>query len=34
VLPNRGKLFYRLVQQAMAVGPVPYQRLIARDHNM
>jgi transposase-like protein len=27
---HRGKLFYRLAQQAMAVGPAPYQRLIAR----
>ena len=26
----RGKLFYRLAQQAVAIGPAPYQRLIAR----
>lgn len=25
---HRGKLFYRLVEQAVAVGPVPYTRLI------
>jgi len=25
---SRGKLFYRLVQQAVAVGPVPYQSLV------
>jgi transposase-like protein len=31
---HRGKLFYRLAQQAMAVGPAPYHHLIARDHNM
>lgn len=30
----RGKLFYRLAQQAVAVGPAPYQRLISRNHNM
>jgi len=30
---HRGKLFYRLAQQAVAVGPVPYKRLIAPDHN-
>jgi hypothetical protein len=29
---HRGKLFYRLAQQAVAVGPVPYERLIAPDH--
>ncbi len=27
---SRGKLFYRLVQQAVAVEPVPYHRLIGR----
>ncbi len=27
---SRGKLFYRLVQQAAAVDPVPYSRLIGR----
>ena len=31
---SRGKLFYRLVQQAVAVEPVPYKRLIATDHYM
>ena len=25
---NRGKLFYRLVQQAVAVDPAPYKSLI------
>ena len=30
---HRGKLFYRLVQQAVAVEPAPYKRLIATDHN-
>jgi len=29
---HRGKLFYRLAQQAVAVGPIPYRSLIA-DHN-
>ena len=29
---HRGKLFYRLAQQAVALGPVPYDRLIA-NHN-
>lgn len=27
---HRGKLFYRLVQQAVAVDPVPYQAIIKR----
>jgi transposase-like protein len=27
---RRGKLFYRLVQQALAVEPVPYKRIVAR----
>ena len=31
---SRGKLFYRLVQQAVAVEPVPYKNLIMSDHNM
>ncbi len=37
---NRGKLFYRLVQQAVAIEPVPYKALIRcaagadRDHNL
>lgn len=37
---NRGKLFYRLVQQAVAVAPVPYKAMIkcaavgAGDHNL
>lgn len=26
---HRGKLFYRLLQQAVAIEPVPYQRLVA-----
>jgi len=36
---NRGKLFYRLVQQAVAVAPVPYKAMVkcaavgAGDHN-
>lgn len=30
----RGKLFYRLVQQAVAVDPVPYKRLIGGKHNL
>ena len=30
----RGKLFYRLAQQAVAVAPVPYKNLIMPDHNM
>jgi hypothetical protein len=25
---NRGKLFYRLVQQAVAVDPVPYKSMV------
>ena len=29
----RGKLFHRLAQQAVAVGPRPYKRLITHDHN-
>ena len=29
---HRGKLFYRLAQQAIAVGPAPFKRLIA-NHN-
>jgi len=31
---SRGKLFYRLVQQAMAVGPTPYKKIIHPDHNI
>ena len=31
---SRGKLFYRLAQQAVAVEPVPYKNLIVPDHNM
>lgn len=37
---NRGKLFYRLVQQAVAIAPVPYKAMIKReevgagDHNL
>jgi len=37
---NRGKLFYRMVQQAVAIDPVPYKSMIhcgtngaIRDHN-
>ena len=25
---NRGKLFYRLVQQAVAIDPVPYKNIV------
>ena len=33
---SRGKLFRRLVQQAVAVDPVPYRAIVTarRDHNM
>jgi transposase-like protein len=31
---HRGKLFYRLVQQAVAVDPVPYKRLIGGNHKV
>jgi transposase-like protein len=31
---HRGKLFYRLVQQAVAVSPAPYRSLVGGDHNM
>lgn len=37
---NRGKLFYRLVQQAVVVDPVPYKAMVkcaaigAADHNL
>jgi len=38
---NRGKLFYRMVQQAVAVDPVPYKSMILcagnnanRNHNL
>ena len=27
---HRGKLFFRLVQQALTVDPVPYRRLVQR----
>ena len=27
---HRGKLFYRLLQQAVAIEPVPYKRLVAK----
>lgn len=30
----RGKLFYRLVQQAVAVDAVPYKRLVGGNHNI
>jgi transposase-like protein len=29
---HRGKLFFRLVEQAVASGPVPYKRLVQSDH--
>jgi len=31
---HRGKLFYRLAQQAVAVGPRPFKELIRPDHNL
>ena len=31
---HRGKLFYRLAQQAVAIGPAPYRRLVADNHKM
>jgi transposase-like protein len=31
---HRGKLFYRLAQQAVAVEPVPYKRLVGGDHKI
>lgn len=31
---HRGKLFYRLAQQAVAVGPLTYRQLVRPDHNM
>ena len=31
---HRGKLFYRLAQQAVAVGPRPFKELVASDHNL
>ncbi len=31
---HRGQLFYRLVQQAVAVEPVPYKQLITGNHNI
>ena len=31
---HRGKLFYRLVQQAVAVDPVPYRQLVGGKHNI
>ena len=31
---HRGKLFYRLVQQAVAVSPAPYRTLVGGDHKM
>jgi hypothetical protein len=31
---HRGKLFYRLVEQAVALPPNPYSKLVTRsDHN-
>jgi transposase-like protein len=29
---HRGKLFFRLVEQAVAIGPAPYKRLVASGH--
>ena len=29
---HRGKLFFRLVEQAVASGPLPYKRLVQSDH--
>ena len=38
---SRGKLFYRLLQQAVAIDPVPYKSMVkcyanpaSTDHNM
>ena len=31
---HRGKLSYRLAQQAVAVGPRPFKELVASDHNL
>ena len=31
---HRGKLFYRLAQQAVAVAPLPYKQLVTPDHNL
>ena len=31
---HRGKLFYRLVQQAVAVDPTPYKQLVGGNHKM
>jgi transposase-like protein len=31
---HRGKLFYRLAQQAVAVDPVPYKSLVGGNHNI
>ncbi len=30
---SRGKLFYRLMEQAVALAPKPYKSLIERKHN-
>ena len=30
---HRGKLFYRLLQQAVAVGPMPYTRIVSGAHD-
>ena len=29
---SRGKLFYRLLQQAMQIGPTPYHQIIKPQH--
>ena len=31
---SRGKLFYRLVQQAVAIEPTPYKNLVQQNHNI
>jgi hypothetical protein len=31
---HRGKLFYRLVQQAVAIDAVPYKQLVGGKHNI
>lgn len=31
---SRGKLFYRLVEQAVAIEPTPYKSIIHRNHNI
>ena len=31
---SRGKLFYRLMEQAVALNPIPYKPLIKGKHNL